>query len=92
MLSIVAMTRSEKYCIISAYLQWLFQPGEQAVAHGPFVVFVAVFLHQTIPFGTQWNCLDAAVQVNIHKIGFGAEVKTLILNYNFPYLLSSPIK
>ena len=36
-LSLVAMTGLEKCCIASAYLQWLFHSGEQAVAHGPFV-------------------------------------------------------
>ena len=36
-LSLVAMTGLEKYCITSAYLQWLFHSGERAVARGPLV-------------------------------------------------------
>ena len=37
-LSLVAMTGWAKYCITSAYLQWLFHSGERAVAHGPLVL------------------------------------------------------
>ena len=36
--SLVAMTALEKCCITSAYLQWLFHSGEQAVAHGSLVL------------------------------------------------------
>ena len=36
-LSLVAMTGLEKCCITSAYLQWLFHSGEQAVARWPLV-------------------------------------------------------
>ena len=36
-LSLVAMTGLEKYCITSAYLQWLCHSGEQTVARGPLV-------------------------------------------------------
>ena len=39
-LSLVEMTGLEKCCITSAYLQWLFQSGERAMAHGPLVLLV----------------------------------------------------
>ena len=35
--SLVAMTRLEKCCITSAYLQWLYHSGEWLVARGPLV-------------------------------------------------------
>ena len=35
--SLVAMTGLEKWCITSAYLQWLCQSGERPVARGPLV-------------------------------------------------------
>ena len=35
--SLVAMTGLEKYCITSAYLQWLCHSGERPVACGPIV-------------------------------------------------------
>ena len=41
-LSLVAMTGLEKCCITSAYLQWLFHSGEQAVAHGPLVFVIII--------------------------------------------------
>ena len=36
-LSLVAVTGLEKFYITSAYLQWLFHSGEQALACGPLV-------------------------------------------------------
>ena len=36
--SLVAMTRLEKFCITSAYLQWLCHSGERPVARGPLVL------------------------------------------------------
>ena len=35
--SLVAMTGLEKFCITSAYLQWLCHSGERPVARGPLV-------------------------------------------------------
>ena len=43
-LSLVKMAGLEKCCIISACLRWLFHSGEQAVAHGPLVVFFFYFV------------------------------------------------
>ena len=37
-LSLIAMTGLEKCCITSAYLQWLFHSGEQAMPMGPLVL------------------------------------------------------
>ena len=37
--SLVAMIGLEKYCITSAYLQWLCHSGERVVAHGPLVFY-----------------------------------------------------
>ena len=37
--SLVVMTGLEKYCITSAYLQWLCHSGERSVARGPLVYF-----------------------------------------------------
>ena len=42
-LSLVAMSGLEKCCITFAYLQWLFNSGERAVASGPLVTFFFLF-------------------------------------------------
>ena len=43
--SLVEMTRLEKCCITSAYLQWLCHSGERSVARGPRIYF-SIFLQK----------------------------------------------
>ena len=47
-LSLVAMTGLQIYCITSAYLQWLFHPGEQAMAHGPLMFVICYMVVQNV--------------------------------------------
>ena len=42
-ISLGAVTGFEKYCIISAHLQWLFHSGERAVAHGCNVTTITMY-------------------------------------------------
>ena len=61
---LVAMTRLEKCCITSAYLQWLCHSGERRVARGPLVIidwasfYIYLFAALNFMYPNHMNILD----------------------------------
>ena len=63
--SLVTMTGLEKFCITSAYLQWLCHSGERPVVRGPLFFFFFYFIYLFIYFFFFFHVYLLYVCVNI---------------------------